>query len=341
MFTSAGYKGTVDAGQFSELLSRAGTSAYGVDGPGDFAVTAVAGQDRVVSVAAGRAWGYSVADVSDVNETRALEAVASGSRWDLVALRRTWTPEGGATTVEVIPGGAAAALPARQHVPGQVDDQPLALVRVDAGSTTIRDILDLRVWARNAGAVAVHGLVREYLNDVGTLLEIAGTWWRRRLGANNVPEWAAVLRSADTDAFAWRSLVMKGTQYLPSSKYTTIYNLEGHNTDPQGVADAVSFYGGVGTIKRAGLWVADGQVTFAGGLEGLRAVSFTVDGKHLHRSFGQGVGQSSLTVRNHWEAWFREGSTIEMQAWQSSGKPMTLPDIADGTRWTLRRVASR
>ena len=187
--TSAGNKGTVNATQWADLVERVGASSYGVDGPGDFQVSAVAGQDRPVSVGAGKAWGHGVIAFSDANETRQLGTIASGSRWDLVVLRRTWTSEGGATTVEVVPGGSAMALPARNNVPGTLDDQPLALVQVTAGQTQPTAIVDLRVWARTGGAVANHDLVRSYVRDSGTMLVIGSKIWQMRVSGAGLPEW--------------------------------------------------------------------------------------------------------------------------------------------------------
>lgn len=336
-FTSSGYKGTVNAAQFAALVPKAGACEYGVDGPDDFEVTAVAGQDRVVSVAGGRAWGHSVLDFSDVNETKALDLVTTGSRWDLVVLRRTWQPTGGITSVEVVAGGSSnTALPSRNNTPGSVDDQPLALVRVDAESTAIGAIIDLRVWARNGGALAKNELVKQYLTAVATLVEIDGIWWRRVLGDNDVPDWKAVLYTADAEPAIFRSLVLAGSMNLAHGKYMTLWNLRAHTSDRAG---GVSFYGGVGTIEKAGLYEMDGQVTFDGGEGGLRAVNFLINGQHHHRTFGQGVGVSSLSVRGHFFHYLTPGDTVAFQAYQSTGKNMVLSGSGDVTRWTLRRVS--
>jgi hypothetical protein len=189
-FTSAGYDGTVDEKQFAGMLSKGGASEYGVDLAGDFAVTAVAGQDRTVSIAPGTAWGHSVVDVMDVNETRALAAPASGSRWDMIVLRRDWQPPGGATTVAVVQGGPSSlTLPGRAMGKGVIDEQPLALVRVDAGSTTIGQIIDLRCWGRNGGVTAKSELVMQYLGAIGAEVRIGRSTYSLNINQDNSTSW--------------------------------------------------------------------------------------------------------------------------------------------------------
>jgi hypothetical protein len=204
--TSAGYDGTVDEVQMAGMAPKTGTSEYGVEGAGDFAVSAVAGQDRTVSIAPGTAWGHFVKDVSDANITKALTAPSSGSRWDMIVLSRDWQPAGGTTVGKVIEGGSSSnTLPSRLTNPGVTDDQPLALVRVDAGSTTIGDIIDLRCWGRNGGLTAKNTRVLQYLTAIGSAVEINGTTWQRLLDANNTPVWAKTTRHEDTgwtDGFA-------------------------------------------------------------------------------------------------------------------------------------------
>lgn len=197
--TSSGYDGSVDEVQMAGMVPKTGASEYGVAGAGDFAVSAVAGQDRTVSIASGTGWGHFILDVSSANETRALAAPASGSRWDMICLHRDWQPVGGATTVKVIQSGSTSTtLPTRDNDPGVTDDQPLALVRVDAGSTTIGDIIDLRCWGRNGGLTAKDTRALQYLTAIGTSVEINGTTWQRLLDSNDTPVWAKTTRHDDT-----------------------------------------------------------------------------------------------------------------------------------------------
>lgn len=188
--TSVGYDGTVDEVQWANMVSKTGFSEYGVDSSTAFLVTQVAGT-RMVSIAAGLAWGRGVMDISDTAVNVQLEAVTTGSRYDLIALRRSWGPaNGGPSEIVIIKGTSSKALPSmRQSNPGVVDDQPIALVRVQAGSTSIPEIIDLRVWARNGGLYAVDDLARSYIASVGTEIVVKNNLWRRIVGANNTASW--------------------------------------------------------------------------------------------------------------------------------------------------------
>lgn len=189
-FTSTGYDGTVDETQFARLMVHSASATYGVAGLDHFQVSAVAGQDRVVQILGGTAWGPGVVDQSSATETVQLASVSSGSRWDMIVLRRDWQPPGGATTVAVIQGGASnLTLPSRNVTPGVLDDQPLAYVRVDEGSTVIGSVIDLRCWARNGGCVAKDTRVMDYLDGYGTELRIGRSSYSRVVYADNSSEW--------------------------------------------------------------------------------------------------------------------------------------------------------
>jgi len=169
-----------------------GQASYGVRSSLDWKVTPVAGQDRTVSINAGRGFGRGVTDKTVANETIQLDTIGSGSRWDLIAVRRDWTPTSGESKFVKVNGGATAVIPGGRLLgPGNIDDQPLALVQVTAGQTQPTSIIDLRTWSGDGGGiVAAHDLVRSYLNPVGTRLNIAGVEWVRRVGPNDTPEWA-------------------------------------------------------------------------------------------------------------------------------------------------------
>lgn len=192
--TSVGYDGTVDEVQWASMVSKVGGYEYGVDKPGDFAVTQSAGT-RMISIAAGLAWGRGVMDISDAAAVIQLEPVTTGSRYDLIALRRNWGPaSGGPSELVVIKGTSSKAIPSgRQSNPGVIDDQPLALVRVQAGSASIPEIIDLRVWGRNGGQMyAKDDLVRSYLTSIGTQINVNGIMRERVVGANNTAAWKLV-----------------------------------------------------------------------------------------------------------------------------------------------------
>lgn len=196
---SVGYDGTVDETQWAHLVAKAGSSEYGVDLAGDFEVTPVAGVERTIRIAPGKAWGHGVLDVMDVEQTIQVDASLSGDRYDMVVLRRDWQPPGGATVLAIIQGSSSSVnIPARNTgTLGILDDQPIALIRVVAGSTTVSVAADLRVWARNGGATAKDTRTLQYIGALGTSVEINKTLWSRRIGSAGA-EWVKLLDANDT-----------------------------------------------------------------------------------------------------------------------------------------------
>lgn len=212
-FTSHGYDTTATT-QYTEIAwadahPSIGLAKYGVRSPMHWKVTAVAGQDRTVTIAAGKGFGHGVTDSTYANDTIQLDTISSGSRWDMIAVRRDWTPTAGLTKFVKVNGGATAVIPGgRNSNPGGIDDQPLALVQVTAGQTQPTAIIDLRTWSGDGGAVVgAHDLVRTFLNATGTRLWINGIDWIRRVGANDTPEWVRVGDVTVADA-GWALLPM-------------------------------------------------------------------------------------------------------------------------------------
>lgn len=194
-FTSHGYD-TTPSNPITEnvwgfdFFPQIGSSTYGVRGAGDWKASGVAGQDRTVSVSSGRGWGHGVTDKTDANETLQLETIASGTRWDMIAVRRDWTPTAGVSKFQVIKGGATQTIPSGRLLGPSVDDQPIWLVQVTAGQTQITGLIDLRVWVGDgAGIVAGSDLVRSYMDAVGTRINADGIDWLRKQDGNGTPFW--------------------------------------------------------------------------------------------------------------------------------------------------------
>ncbi|GAA3947797.1 hypothetical protein [Microbacterium soli] len=185
MITSTGFEGTVDYAEWATLTSHMGAQ-YGVTGKDSFAVSAGSG-DRVVSVQPGTAAGQGILDTSDAVESLTGAPVASGNRWDLVALRRDWSTS--TSTLVLIQGGSSASIPARSTSPGVEDDQPIALVRFSAGQTGVQEVIDLRVWHGDGGLAARHPLVRDYLTRIGTRIWINGVTWVIGFDASGNQTW--------------------------------------------------------------------------------------------------------------------------------------------------------
>ncbi|MDF2578430.1 MAG: hypothetical protein K0S49_9 [Microbacterium sp.] len=183
--TTYGYAGEVDEIAYAESNIYGGVR-YGVAGFADFRPTAGTG-DRGVSIAAGTAIGGGVRAVNDAPVNLNLASVGSGSRWDLIVLRRDWGA--GTATLVVIEGSSTKALPARNADVGDVDDQPIALCRVAAGSSAVAEIVDLRVFPGDGGAHARDILVLSFMDRLGTMLRIGSSLWSRELDAAGAEAW--------------------------------------------------------------------------------------------------------------------------------------------------------
>jgi len=194
-FITTGYGNTYSTEGWATAHPTIGLATYGVRSPGDWKVTAVPGQDRTVSIAVGRGFGGAVTDKTFENETLQLDPVESGVRWDIIACRRNWITA--TSSFSKVNGGPNMVLTlGRQSVIGNIDEQPLALVRVAAGEQVPSEIIDLRTWSGDGGGiVAAHELVKSFLNKTGTRLNINGVDWVRRVGADGDLEWVDVSKA--------------------------------------------------------------------------------------------------------------------------------------------------
>lgn len=187
---SVGYEGTIEEPDWARLQTYAAGRQYGVIGEGDWKVTAGA-TDREVRIAPGFGFGAGVLDHTTAAASLVLPAPSSDSVWHLIVAHRDW--QANVTTFDVINGtSGAAAIPTRQTTPGTLDDQPIALVRVQAGQSQVAEIRDLRVWGGYGGGVAADDLVRQYLTQLGSTITIAGIAWRRDLSSLGSPVWVKV-----------------------------------------------------------------------------------------------------------------------------------------------------
>lgn len=183
--TSTGYERAITYAELGTLLAHAGAQ-YSVFGTEAFAAAA-GGGTREILLQPGRAYGQGILDDSADPITLTGASVASGNRWDLVALRRNWLT--GESTAVLITGGASMALPTRETAPGDEDDQPLWLARFAAGQAAVQELIDLRLWHGDGGAAAKHLLVRDYLTRIGSRVWIQGITWVYGFNASGTPTW--------------------------------------------------------------------------------------------------------------------------------------------------------
>lgn len=120
-----------------------------VRGASDFAVRAVDGQAGVIAVAPGWAIAHGVYVQLTIETALTLQMPVAGSSWWCVCLRRNWTPApGGATTLVAIQATGPTVPTTRAAAPGDVDEQPLALVQLTAGKSAPTQIVSVRRWPK-------------------------------------------------------------------------------------------------------------------------------------------------------------------------------------------------
>jgi hypothetical protein len=198
--TTAGYDGTIDEVQLADMLYR-----YSVEGPDDYKATTQAG-DRIVAIGNGTALGPGTVDVA-TNLPTIQFASATGTRWDLVALRRDWQPPGGLSEIVIIQGGSAQDYPAVgtattswNRRPGIMDDQPLYLQQVNG--TLLGARIDLRCWEAHGGMVAASESALGYLERIGARVKVGANIWSWEV-VNGVEGWvktppAPILKAGKT-----------------------------------------------------------------------------------------------------------------------------------------------
>ena len=185
--TSVGYTGTVLDVGWSRQMAESGTR-YGVAEPGDLKITTVSGQDRTVAIAAGVAHGVGIVDTLSTPENVVLPVVSSGTRWDTIVLRRTWST--GVTVPMYLQGTAVQGIASgRLKNPGVQDDQPLALVQITAGQTLPTAVVDLRAWGGNGGVYAASVDALAYLDTPGSVVWVGETRYVREVAANGTTSW--------------------------------------------------------------------------------------------------------------------------------------------------------
>lgn len=199
---SYGFKGEVTSAVTPIVLGRG--VLYSVEGPLDLQVTSGGGGDRAVSVRQGSAWGDGVLSTWNTGAVLNGASVASGSRWDTVVIRREWTPESsptGTATLMLLQGGSTRAISVSRTTDAGVttSDQPLALVRFQAGQTAAQEIVDLRTWAgAGGGMVAVSDAALAYLTDPGTQVQIGRSLYTRTM-IGGTPQWTIADPTSEID----------------------------------------------------------------------------------------------------------------------------------------------
>ena len=358
-YVSQGYAGTVGEVEWAQQLPYAGGSDYSVHDVASHAVSIVTAADRTVKVTAGPVYGRGVRDVLAADTNVQLDAAAAGqTRFDLLVVRRRWSPPGGTTTLEIVKGtpaatnavtdavrlsafvtrktlaAAATTASAAATADSAVDEQPIALVQVVAGQQNPVIVADLRCWHANGGLVAAHDYARQYLVALGTQVRIGDVLWSR-------------VQDAVSGAATWSS-------WQPSSMYGAIASLAGAlmqrhmetvngafavassqpwGLEPQTLAVDVNRPGevsGAGVrVSSTGLYALQCSVSLSGSMTGRRFVELRANDSTLARVPFTGDTDGSVAVP---AVRLTDGDLVTGVIYQDSGEIRTVSSRLRVTR---------
>lgn len=187
--TSVGYDGTISEVEWAGLAPHLGAAEVVVEG---MAGTILSSPDRGVRIGTGVAVGHGVRDISDTNVTVQCGSITSGTRWDTICLRRNWGPTpGGTSSFVVVAGNSTRAISnSLQSNPGVMDDHPLFLARVQAGSSVVVELVDLRAFGSKI--LSVSDLVALPSAPQGTQALVSGRMYTRVVDTGGSLQWADV-----------------------------------------------------------------------------------------------------------------------------------------------------
>lgn len=311
--TSVGYAGTVNDVQWATLLPYGGGAEYAVVDTTDFRVTSGGSGDRAVTVAPGVAIGMGVMDMSD-SSVVLNAAAASSVRFDLVGLVRDWaTAE---SSLAIIPGGSAQAIPSRPVNPGIEDVQPLALIRVDPGSSVVQVVADLRVWVGPGGAVAQSPLVRGFLSRPGTRIRIGDDEHVRGFASNGAATWHST-RATPTFGQMYNNV----SQGMTNAGWTTLGFAAGSSIFSGGVSKV----GNSMRVPVTGLYLVVASLSFDQGSSGQRQLrirrSATVIGGAY--DYTQTVANMTQHLQVARQVPLSEGDQVVADGYRSGGGALT------------------
>lgn len=222
--TSIGYDGSVNEANWAALSALVGAQ-YAVQGFLDCQVQIGGTGDRAVTVRVGTAFGSGVMDTSNAAVNLNAGSVTSGARWDTVVLHRDWSSN--TSIFRINAGGATKQVTRTDSTPGTLDDQPVALIRMIAGSTAVQEVVDLRMFSSKLHYVAQSAAVPFIL----PFLRAGASY----LAADNAHLWvdqgtqltSSTFSTAavDLDAASWQALPLAGGGALVAVDVAPAYTL--------------------------------------------------------------------------------------------------------------------
>jgi len=330
--SNAGFKGMLDTAQWARIAGMG--TRYAIQGADHLVVSRGTGT-RVVRVGAGAAWGDGVLSTffSPTDLTGA--EVSSGSRWDTVVVRRTWQPAlnpTGKAELVLLPGSATKGISVQRQTGAgtTVSDQPIALVRFQAGQTAAQEFVDLRVWAGMGGTpVAATTDALAYLADVGTVVLVGDTRYVRQQVASGALEWVSATQMV-------RRLRLVDAPTIQPNVTTPITGTFGLlSGDPGNIPGGIQYGSGVLTVPSAGVYSTAAQFLFDTSNDtSYRELHLYVNGQSAERAATR--ENTTLSLSTH--LYLNSGDTLQLYVRQATGAPLRLHPTAEYKTWSVAKV---
>jgi len=155
--TSKGYPETIAPGADFALMAYGFGRQYATPFVNHCQVTDPGVGTRRVAISTGYLAGKHVVDFNDAVVNIDLPEAATASQWFCIVLNRWVTSNGDfVSQFGYVAGTSARSIPALTQNAGTYDQQPIALVRIEASKTRPQEIIDLRAIAEEPGTYTVY-----------------------------------------------------------------------------------------------------------------------------------------------------------------------------------------
>jgi hypothetical protein len=211
--SSWGYGGTIAPDVVWANMQKTLGAKYMVASPTDCTPTPVSGGTRQVQIGTGYFGGHGILDQVTVAEVVALPSVATGTKFFMIKAIRNWSTKATTITYQDLGTTYTAPVTRTNITPGTLDDHPLAVFSLAAGSTNPVLVKNLRAMGGPNFYVMESGLVPNdfaWLEQTGVTVQTGRVAWRRRL-------------DPDTGSLTWDRdpAVWEGSGFLTDAALTT------------------------------------------------------------------------------------------------------------------------
>lgn len=331
--TSYGYTDqSIPADKWAVWQKVAG-ARYMVASPDDCVVSPVLGGTRQVQVDIGYLGGQGILDQITSPQVVTLNAPASGTEFSLVSLTRNWqTVNASSVTVKNLGASYTAPFTRTNTVPGTIDDQPLGVFSLAAGSTDPVLFKDLRAMGGPNFYSMQAGLVPDdfaWLEQAGLTVHTGRVTWRRLLD----PDSGNLIW--DRDPTIW-----EGTGFLTESGLSATEQDDWVFSDSSLSSHAIRTSTGHVTLAielRRRLVALGSTNNPTGHIDDERMVRIAV--AELRPSFIQNCSVYYISSSN---ASFHGGGYIDTNGfvWITDLAPNTIMPTTNAGGWSLRVTAS-